>query len=184
MNDQKIAVLFQYYRNFGFEHTNEEIATALNISKKTFFNRYQTKEMAIMIAIQFWYRSVKERVHNQCLHCNFPLEELLIQTHNIQYIYHHEKVFYRWEMEHGEFTSSAAPFKELICNSIQKGIQHYHFQEDIKIEHYADYLLYNISTYFLQHEHKELTLKYLLDPLLTERGKTLWEEMDKSIWLH
>lgn len=181
MSPRKLNILYQYYRDYGFDHTTEEMASKLNIGKKTFFNRYQTKEISIQMAVQYWYRIFQQRLQLKRLDCNHPVEELIIYLDEFRFVYDHEQVYYQFEMHRNRFLAPDAPFKSIFMEIINKGIRCYHFCENIDVAVYSEFLLFNVTSYYLVSSDKDIILKYLFSPLLTERGQTLFDEVNMQL---
>lgn len=174
----KTNTLFQYYLQNGFDHTVDEIAIALGVTHKTFFNRYGSKANSIQAARKYWHDLISERFRTKMLQCNHSVEELLFFVLEIQLIRKNEMVFFQFENEVRYFITDETPLKDILESILQKGIRHYHFEESIDRDSYIPFLIQNLCDYLPIAENKVQTIKYLLLPLLTERGQELLEELD------
>ncbi len=178
LNPQKLEDIFQYYLENGFEHTTDEIVASMGVSRKTFFNRYVSKLQSVEMANAYWFSRVQERFREKILECNHPVEELLMYIWEIHYIRENEQVFFQHGRDMNLFVTEEAPFMSMLASIIQKGIRCYHFQEDINVELYSVYLLQNLSHYTFQNEDRVQIIRYMLLPLLTERGLELLDDVD------
>lgn len=183
LSQQKIEAIFQYYLSNGFNHTTDEITLGMGISRKTFFNRYISKAHSNTLAIQHWHSLIQERFREKAVECNHPVEEILLFIWEIHNLKEKEYSFFEYEMQKNLISSNQSPFLSMLGNIIKKGIRRYHFQEDINIELYSQYLMHNLCHYVVHNENKEQLIKYLLYPLLTERGQELLEDVDVMLFL-
>jgi len=183
LSKQKIELLSDYYLKNGFDHTTDEIVRDLNISRKTFFNRYKSKETSIDLVIENWFENIKNRFSNKVQHCNHAVEELLQLIYEIHYIDINENVFFKFLLSHNLLVSEEAPFWKIVQKTLQKGISHYQFREDFNVDLYVFFLLNNLTHYVYKHEYKDEIVNFLLAPILSDRGKTLLEEMDLTSFL-
>ena len=78
LSGQKTAILYDFYRENGFSNSIDTIAATLNISKKTFFNRYGSKYNSIVMAFGHWFSILEGRWLEIQGHCNNAVEELVM----------------------------------------------------------------------------------------------------------
>ena len=184
LNQQKTFDIFHYYLKNGFDHTTDEIVAAMGISRKTFFNRYEGKAQSVEIARQYWHTCIQERFREECLECNHPVEELLLFVWEMRNIRETEGTLFQYELEHNLFTDDDSPFMSILDTVIQKGIRNYHFQENINIPLYSSFFLHNICGYEGWDNNMEQIIRYLLLPLLTERGMELLDDADTAYFFN
>ena len=178
LTKNKIEQLYQYYAHNGFDHTVDEIASALTISKKTFFNRYNNKNESIVQCVDYWHELISNRFQGKLLQCNHSVEELVLFSWELQTIRKQEHYFFNYEIENETLLTGDAPYMSILQSIIRKGIRCYHFNNDIDILLYSKYLISILAQMsFTESEHPQI-MRYLLDCLLTERGKELLEEMN------
>lgn len=180
LNQQKTYDIFHYYLKNGFDHTTDEIVAGMGISRKTFFNRYEGKAQSVEIARQYWHTVIQERFRERSLECNHPVEELLLFVWEMRNIRNTEATFFHYELEHNLFADDDSPFMSILDTLIQKGIRQYHFQEDINIPLYSTFFLHNICVEVNLGLNQEQIIRYLLLPLLTERGMELLNDVDMA----
>ena len=180
LNQQKTFDIFHYYLKNGFDHTTDEIVAAMGISRKTFFNRYEGKAQSVEIARQFWHTCIQDRIREKSLECNHPVEELLLFIWEMRNIRKTEGTFFQYALQHKLFTSDDSPFMSILSTLIQKGIRQYHFQEDINIPLYSTFFLHNVCVEEDLGLNQDQVIRYLLLPLLTERGMELLNDVDMA----
>ncbi|MCQ2283443.1 MAG: hypothetical protein MJZ57_00925 [Bacteroidales bacterium] len=180
---QKTEVLFHYYLQNGFNHTIEEIIEGLHVSHKTFFNRYQSKEHSVAMVCQYWHSIIKERFREKMLECNHAVEELLNFVYEVQSLRKHEKVLFQYENAQHLFVTEQTPLMDILSVIIDKGIRHYQFEETVNKAVYSQFFIQNLCDYLPYAYDQELTLRYLLLPLLSERGRELLDEMNLESFL-
>lgn len=176
-SQDKIKVLYKYYLVHGFEHSVDEIAEDLGISRMTFFNRYGSKENAVRMAHDYWYQDMKKRFQEKQFQCNHSVEEILFFVGEIMNMNRVENVYLQYEREHITVLSPKLPYVSILHSIIETGIQKYQFKEDLDIDTYIRFFLYNVSNRPLMHEKQETVVRYILMPLLNERGMDLLSEV-------
>ncbi len=176
--EEKIEDLYTFYLHNGFNHTIEEIADLMGIGRKTFYNRYLNRDNSIRQALQICHRQFVERFTEQRLHCNHSVEELVLFVWEFQRFAQQEKVYFQYDMENGWFYSEDAPFKSIFESVVQKGLRSYHIQEKVDMETYIDYFFVMLSQYAVNGKMSSTVLRYILTPLLNERGMELLDELN------
>ncbi len=183
LSKQKIEHLSEYYLQNGFEHTTEEIVAGLEISHKTFFNRYKSKENSVNLVIEHWFENVRNRFLDKAQHCNHAVEELLQFFYEIHYINLNENTFFNYILKNDLLISEEAPFRDILEGILHNGISHYQFRDDFNVTLFSKYLLNNLTHYIYQHDDREDVVNFMLAPILSVRGKALLNEMDLEMFL-
>lgn len=176
--EEKVKDLYTFYLNYGFDHTIEEISDWMHIRRKTFYNRYISKENSIQQALQISHQQFVERFTEQRLHCNHSVEELVLFVWEFQRFAQQENVYFQYDMENRLFCSAEAPFKSIFESVVRKGLRCYHIKEDVDMETYVDYFFVTLSYYTLGGKLSGNILQYILCPLLNERGLELLGELN------
>lgn len=176
--EEKVEDLYTCYLRNGFNHTIEEISDLMGIGRKTFYNRYISKENSIQQALQICHRTFMNRFSEQCLQCNHSVEELVLFVWEFMRFAQQEKVYFQYDMENNLFCSSETPFKSIFEGVVRKGLRCYHIQEDVDIETYSHYFFVTLSQYAINGKMSSLVLRYILCPLLNERGLELLDELN------
>jgi len=178
LSKKKIEALFQYYLLNGFNHTIDDILIGLSISRKTFFNRYLSKKQSVELCVTYWHEIVQERFRLKSLQCNHVVEELVVFGWEMQMLVADESCFFKYDVENGFLISDRSPFMSMLGSIISKGIRSYHFQKSINVELYSKYLLNMFAHLEFAEREQPQVIRYLLAPLLTERGVELLDEME------
>lgn len=178
ISKSKIEFLYQYYLQNGIDHTVDEIVVAIGVAPKTFFNRYESKAHSIDLAIKYWHSIISERFRMKMLQCNHAVEELFFFILEMQLMRKNEKVYFQLENEDHKFCTTETPVRNILDSILKKGIRHYQFDESIDRDAYSSFLIQNVCDYLPIAENKEQAIRYMLLPLLTERGQELLEELD------
>lgn len=175
---KKIEDLSQYYLRNGFDHSTDEIVEWMNISRKTFFNRYKSKENSVQMVLEAWYDNIRERFQEKAAQCNHAVEELVQFGYEMHYIRHTEHIFYQHVKAHYLLLREDLPFVQILAGILRNGINHYQFKEELNEVVYAKYVMNNISNYNYTEAEREEVIHYLLAPILTERTTMLLKELD------
>lgn len=178
ISQKKIEELSQFYLKNGFDHSTDEIVEGLNISRKTFFNRYKSKDNSVQMVLDLWYDNIRERFQEKAAQCNHAVEELVQFGYELHHIRHKEHVFYRYVKTHNLLDHEDLPFVQILAGILRNGINHYQFKEKLNEVVYAKYVMNNIANYKYTEAESEEVIRYLLSPILTERTTTLLKELD------
>lgn len=178
ISKKKIGDLSQYYLQNGFNHSTDEIVDGMNISRKTFFNRYKSKENSVQMVLEAWYENIRERFQEKAAQCNHAVEELVQFGYELLYIRHKEHVFYQYVKTRNLLYQEDLPFVQILASILRNGINHYQFKEGVNEVLYAKYVMSNISNYHYTETEREEVIRYLLSPILTERTNMLLKELD------
>ena len=76
--EQKTVDLYLFYKDNGFNHTIDEIASAMKIGRKTFYNRYVNKETSVSTTLQYCHAQFVDYFNEQLLQCNHSVEEVVL----------------------------------------------------------------------------------------------------------
>ena len=176
--EQKIEDLYRFYLNNGFEHTIDEISVFMNIGRKTFYNRYVNKEKSIQMALQYCHNQFVNHFGEQVLQCNHSIEELVLLVWEFQQFAKNQHIYFQYDWDNKLFFTDDTPFRSLLDSIIRKGMRSYHIYEDINTEVYSDFFYTNLSMYVMYGKKQAIILRYVLFPLLNERGVELLNELD------
>ena len=81
----KIEPIYKYYQNHGFGSSLQELADAVQITKKTLFNRYISKENLELCVLDYWQIKSNERMTQRMEFTNNAVEKLVIFLFELQY---------------------------------------------------------------------------------------------------
>ena len=74
ISKKKIEELSKYYLRHGFDHSTDEIVDGMNISRKTFFNRYKSKDNSVQMVLDAWYDNIRDRFQEKAAQCNHAVD--------------------------------------------------------------------------------------------------------------
>ncbi|MBR4135869.1 MAG: hypothetical protein IKU03_05625 [Bacteroidales bacterium] len=178
---RKIEDVYRFYMAYGFDHSTEFIAARMGISKKTFFNRYLSKENSIKLSFDLWMRNLAEQIRGRQTDCNNVVEALVVFISEIQQIAGEDTPFYAFAAERDLMMDVKAPFAKIIMDVLQEGKQHYQIRETLNGTTYASFFLFNVFHYVLRRDLDGDMIRYLLTPALNERGMELMEFVISSL---
>lgn len=176
--EQKTVDLYLFYKDNGFNHTIDEIASAMKIGRKTFYNRYVNKETSVSTTLQYCHAQFVDYFNEQLLQCNHSVEEVVLLMWEFRQFAHENRVFFQYDWDNGLFFTDETPFRSLLVSIIRKGLRSYHIREDIDATAYANFFYANLSLYVLSGHTQSVILRYVLMPLLNERGMELLDELN------
>ena len=200
--NQNIQVLFQFILENGFNVTLDEIASGVNVAKKTLHNRYKTKSHLEQQVIDYWKSLRIEKFEEKFAFTNNTIEQLLLIIYEFEVLFITEFYFFKKEC-HNYLTNNTLEetfFQNLVTQIIDKGKYREEIIQNIDTSHYVKYFLFNLfyllfedSFYkFDTFEKEQITRKphlvngsyyqdyihYLVSPILTNQGKKHLNEID------
>jgi len=176
--NQKVVDLYLLYREHGFNLTIDEIASLLKIGRKTFYNRYVNKETSIWTTLQYCHNQFVDYFNKQLLQCNHSVEELVLLMWEFRQFAKENPAFFQFDWENSLFFTDKTPFRSLLENIIRRGLRSYHVREDINSTAYSNFFYANLSLYVYYGRTQPAILRYVLLPVLNERGLELLDELD------
>ncbi|MBO7491292.1 MAG: hypothetical protein J6T59_02510 [Bacteroidales bacterium] len=172
---KKIEEIYQYYMSNGFDHSVEEIAARMGIAKKTFFNRYHSKENSAKLSFDLWMRNLAGRIRERQAACNNVVEALVVFVVEMQAVAVEEASYYTFAAKHNIMMDVKTPFAKIVMEVLQTGKQHYQILETLNIATYTTFFLFNVFHYVIDKKLDGDLIRYLLTPAMNERGKELME---------
>jgi len=180
-NFTKIEPIYNYYLSTGFDHSMQEVADAVQITKKTLFNRYLSKENMEHCLIDFWQVKSCERIVQRMEYANNAVEKLMMFLFELQYCRNNELIFFqkaralilnKSELETPLFISQ---LEAIFATGVKEEL--FNFDSDYRI--FAYFFLFN--TFFILLKDALIHTDYipfLFEPILTETGKMMFKYID------
>lgn len=177
-SDEKRIDIYQFYLRYGFNQTIDEIAHLMGITRKTFYNRYKSRECSIEIALNHSHQQVVQQFNEKVSYCNHSIEELMLLIWEFQGFSTRYSYYYVYDRDHELFATDKTPFLGMLKTIIRKGQQSYQMVETFDEEAYYPFFFYNLNKYIDSEPPCGSMLLFILMPLLNDRGRTLLEEMN------
>ena len=180
-NHSKIESIFKYYLNSGFDHSMQEIASAVQVSKKTLFNRYLSKESLEYCLIDYWQIKSCERFAERIEHTNNAVEQLMMFLFELQYCRNNEFHFFEKTKEPflRKFERTSPPFITQLEAIFKTGTTEGFFQFSFELKVFAYFFLFNALFILLSNTSVNTDyISFLFEPILTEEGKMVFKDID------
>jgi AcrR family transcriptional regulator len=179
-NNSKIEPIFRFFLNNGFNHSLQDVANAVNITKKTLFNRYISKKKLECCVIDYWQKKSNERIAQRIEFSNNAVEKLLMFLFEQQYCRNVETCFFQktkdFFLEKNELNYLHVTQLEIIFNL---GVEENLFQSSSEMKVFAYFFLFNTLFILLSNSViKTEYIPFLLAPILTEEGKKVFQDID------
>lgn len=176
---KKFEKLFHFCIANGFTPTVDEIVTGIEVSRKTFFNRYENREKMVETIRHYWRSLFYHRFKEKSELCNNAVEIILLFIYEIQFSHQNELVFIEKELQTEDYLllKSDKSFSTSLTNMVRQGIETNCFHTDIDVELYVHFFLLNTFNLYLKDYNIEF-ISYIIEPLLTSFGKTILEDID------
>ena len=117
------------------------------------------------------------------MHIRSSVEEVVLLMWEFRQFAQENRVFFQYDWDNGLFFTDETPFRSLLVSIIRKGLRSYHIREDIDATAYANFFYANLSLYVLSGHTQSVILRYVLMPLLNERGTSMALRMVLSVVL-
>ena len=179
-NYSKIEPIFKYYLNNGFSHSLQEIANAVNITKKTLFNRYMSKENMELCLIDYWQIRSNERMAQRMEFANNAVEKLMMFLFELQYCKNNEPYFFQKTKEFflEKFVQNSPHLLQLEA-IFKIGMEEELFRFDLDPKVFGYFFLFN-TLFLLLSDNLIYTefVYFLFEPILTVDGKLVFKDID------
>lgn len=181
ITEQKLESIFVCYKTKGFSPTTAQIAEDVGITKKTLFNRYQTKENLEKLVLQYWQKQSMVRLDERCEFANNEVEKLLLFLYELQHCKRIEPVFFEKtkvdSMLFGE--SGNSHFLDKVCFILQLGKKSELFQFETDAIVYAGFFLQTVFHVLLVKESINTDyVSLIIYPILTQKGQLVIQDID------
>lgn len=178
---KKIDRLYRYFSENGFDFSLDEVSKAVGISKKTIFNRYESRRNMEQMVCEYWLICFDERFSIKSKACNNPVEELLLFIYEI--IWSSRKETFLFDKIRTNFsvllTTGEDSLQNRVTAIILKGMEDDCFKNIWdNILQYSQFLIFGIVYLYHDQLQNPEMLHYLLSPLLTEKGEQIVNEID------
>ena len=159
----------------------QEIASAVQVSKKTLFNRYLSKESLEYCLIDYWQIKSCERFALRMEHANNAVEKLMMFLFELQYCRNNELHFFQKtkELFLKKFKQASPPFITQLEAIFKTGATEdlFQFSSDPKV--FAYFFLFNALFILLSNTSVNTDyISFLFEPILTEEGKVVFKDID------
>jgi len=179
-NYSKIEPIYKYYLANGFNHSLRELASVVQVTKKTLFNRYLSKENLEVCVVDYWQTKSNVRMMQRMEFANNAVEKLMIFLFELQYCKNNETHFFQKTKEiflqkFIQDTPHIRQLETLFGIGISEGL--FCFESDLKV--FAYYFLFNTLFLLLSGNiiYTEF-ISYLFEPILTEKGRAVFKDID------
>lgn len=200
IQQKKLETLYQFILEKGFELSLEEMALGIHVTKKTLCNRYGTRLLLEKQVVEYWRAIFQTRFNEKCTFTNNFVEQLLILIYEFEWVLNSEPIFLKREIENhtDPLKLDESFFVKIVIQIITEGIENEEFFDDINVEKYARFFVFNIMQLFLKETFSHLLttpdsknlsyiefeyIHYLMTPILTKQGLKNYEEIDLNFLL-
>ena len=202
---KNIIPLYKYFAIHGFNHSMDEIAAGVQLTRKTLHNRYISRQYIHDLVVNYWKSLFITQFEEKMQFSNHALESLLILIYELELAIVNEFPIYEKESSFYQSPKSIENhfLVPIITQIIKNGQQTGDVSIDIEPKKYACYFIYIIVNMLLlsvTQEIKEENLKtkkerisklnssiqieiieFVIAPILTLKGKTKFKEIDLNL---
>lgn len=178
----KIYAVYDFFLKEGFHHTVEEIASAVKLTPKTLFNRYQTKANMELSARRYWHQQIHRRILEKTSYCNNAVEKMVMLVCESLYCLRKETNYYKKEIEE-VFTREENAFYVCLKQFLKEGQEAQLLNPVVNSWEYSEFFMHNLLFYFPQHPNED-TLFHLLSPVFLPVSQELYNQIDISNIIH
>jgi len=177
----KIEPVYRFYLNNGFSHSIQEVANNVCTTKKTLFNRYLSKENLENCLIDYWQLQSCERIAQRMEYANNAVERLMMFLFELQYCRNKELHFFQKMKTFflRNFKQTNPHFIAQLETLFEMGIEEKLFRFESEQKVYAYFFLFNAMFILLNDSIINTDyLPFLFQPILTESGKLVFQDID------
>jgi len=177
----KIEPIFKYYLHNGFTCSLQEVANNVCITKRTLFNRYLSKDNLENCLIDYWQLQSCERIAQRMEYANNAVERLMMFLFELQYCRNNEFHFFQKTKEFflRNFEHTNPRFIAQLEVIFEMGIDKKLFRFESEHKVYAYFFLFNAMFILLNDTIINTDyLPFLFEPILTEIGKSVFQDID------
>lgn len=202
---KNVIRLFEYFVIHGFDHTLTEIASGVNLTKRTLHNRFNTRDYLEEQILSYWKDQMVNRYREKTQFSNHPVESILILIYELELSIIYEFPMYKKEhSKYDDLNSIESHFLfPVFLEIIQNGQQTGDFPIDMDPKKYTIFLIFNIIHLLFQDIIDQIGrlnrsskrerisivnqlfqvdyIEYLLSANLTVKGKIKLKEIDLSL---
>jgi len=177
----KIDPIFKYYLHTGFDHSIQEVADAVHVTKKTLFNRYKTKENLEHCLVNYWQVKSCERLVQRMEYANNAVEKLMMFLFELQYGRNNEFHFFqktkvmfleKFEQINPLFITH---LEDIFKMGVEEGLFRFEFEPKVFAYFFQGNALFILlSDTVINTDY----ISFLFRPILTETGKIVFQDID------
>lgn len=176
--ERKLQPILQYFIDNGFDHTVEEICQAVGITKKTLFNRYNSKEKLEEIVTDFFVLEFNRKMEKKTFYCNNSVEAIVFYIDDLHTEYQTAPTLFTKVMQKMPVSKENPELLSYLDLLITRGQKEGLFNTDLSTLLYADFFFNTLFFFFSQNNFCMDIITYILSPLLTEEGKNVLNSID------
>ena len=200
-----IIPLYNYFANHGFNHSMDEIAKGVLLTRKTLHNRYVSRQHIDDLVVEYWKTAFITRFEEKMLFSNHAIESLLILIYELELSLINEFPIYEKESSvyHNPKKIETHFLVPIVTNIIKNGQQAGEILIDIDPKKYTCYYIYIIINFFLLSITQEIRseninskkdritklnhsiqieiIEFVIAPILTIKGKNKLKEIDLNL---
>lgn len=183
--EKKLSGLLDFYMQFGFDHSVEEVAAYLAVTPKTLYNRYQSKDKMELSAMLYWQRQMRVSIEEKSLQANNCVEALLLVIYLIKELPYNAPHLFMRKMEDllGINKFGNEEMRTLVLSILQKGKEERSIRTHLNIHTYEPYFLFNTYTFTYRNHISSDFVYYVLEPALTEKGNRMLAAINVESYL-
>ena len=178
----KIHAVYDFFMKEGFHHTMEEVATAIKVTPKTLFNRYQSKANMVLEARKYWHQQIRERLSGKIEYCNNVVEKLIMLICECHYCLQQESNYFMKEVE-DTFSCDENAFCASLKQLLKEGQDLNLLNSAINLHEYSSFFMHNLLSYLPQHLNAD-TFFNILSPILLPEAQNIYNQIDINKIIH
>jgi AcrR family transcriptional regulator len=158
----------------------QEIADAVQVTKKTLFNRYISKENMELCLIDYWQKRSCERMAQRMEFANHAVEKLMMFLFELQYCRNNETIFFlkAKEVFLGNYEQNS-PYIKQLEDIFTIGAAESLFRFDTELKVFAYFFQFNALFILLNNPLVNTEyISFLFEPILTDAGRMVFQDID------
>ena len=137
-----IVQSYELFKNNGINLSMEEIAKGLNLTKKTLYNNFDSKEDLIKTVIDYFFSGIEKKIISSLDNSSNAIEALFKVSYDIQEEIEtlglgviNEMSHYKSKIQILDHTNRMSFYSRIIRDNLERGIREGLYREDLDIEY-------------------------------------------------
>lgn len=140
--DKYIVQAYELFKQEGLRLNMEQIASGLNLTKKTLYNNFESKEDLIRTAIDYFFSELETKINDAMKNSRNAIEALFLITSVIRNEIEQlgpgllrDLSLYRSDIKMLDHTSRTSFYSKVVRENLERGIREQLYRTDMNIDY-------------------------------------------------
>ncbi len=140
--EKYIIQTYELFKRKGLRLNMEQIAAGLNLTKKTLYNNFESKEDLIRTVINYFFSRLEKNINGSMKHSRNAIEGLFLissvvrnETEQMGEELLMDMSWYKSEIKLLDYTSRTSFYSKVIRENLERGIKEQLYRSDLNIDY-------------------------------------------------